>query len=105
MESIKKDLVGVDGKKEQLLTFGKYRILEGTNILGSKVYRVGCYQTPACFMQILADVAATQLMHKISDKYVKALGAFGGTFVSGMEHPHWTETYYLISKGAFNNAW
>lgn len=105
LKNVRSDLAGTDKEKQQLLTFGDYRVLEGTNGFGGTVYRVGCYQTPACFMQALADLAAGTSVHKVAGKYESARNAFVVTYFSGMAHPHWPETYYLIAKGAFSNAW
>jgi|GEM_PF-305879 len=88
-----------------LQRYCKFVVFEGTNLFGIKVYRAGMYQTPAYFMQTLADLAATQAIHAVADKYEEARNAFVITFLSGMEHPHWPETYYLIAKGKFSNAW
>lgn len=94
-----------EDKSIMLQQLGDFQVIEGTNGFGKTVYKVGCYQTPAYFMQALAELAADKTFHEVASKYHDARNAFVTTYLSGMEHPHWTETYYLISKGKFGNAW
>ncbi len=92
-------------KSIELQRLGKFEAIEGTNGFGKTVWKVGCYQTPAYFMQALAELAANKTIHEVASKYHDARNAFVVTYASGMDHPHWTETYYLIAKGKFSNAW
>lgn len=73
---------------------------------GVSKYRAGCEQSPAYFMQVLALVAAdgslgTVIGNAVADKYESARNKFIVCFLSGMTHPHWTESYYLIASNDF----
>ena len=78
---------------------GDFRAIEGTNGFGKTVWRVGCYQTPAYFMQGLADLAATTTAHEMADRYTSVRNQFVSVYLSGMQHPHWVQSYYLLSNG------
>ena len=72
---------------------------------------VQCYQTPAYFMQVLALIAskasnkaeAAQAVYKnsVAGKYEWVRTEFVVIGMGGIEHPHWTETYYLIASNNF----
>ena len=93
---------------------GIYTSVQAKTFFGSTVYRVGCYQTPAYFMQTLAYLAANEggmdvitggRLIPVADKYTNARNYFVLTYLSGMSHPHWCETYYLIASGAFEGVY
>ena len=90
----------LDDGAERMTLFGDFVVVEAKNVLGQTVYVAGCYQTPAFFMQALADLASTHHIHMLADRYSGSRNAFGVTFASGMAHPHWQEAYYLLASGA-----
>lgn len=64
-----------------------------------------CCQTPEYFMQILAAIMAKEISPyrfavelNIADRYEGAKTAMIFVSISGVEHPHYTESYYLLSK-------
>ena len=89
---------------ERMTLFGDFVVVEAKDLLGQTVYVAGCYQTPAFFMQALAELASTHHVHMLADRYVGSRNAFAVTFVSGMAHPHWQEAYYLLASGA-SSSW
>ncbi len=52
-------------------------------------------------MQSLADWSADGTLQEVAAKYENARKAFVATYLNGMEHPQWTETYYLIANGMY----
>jgi len=89
---------------------GDYRYIEEKTASGALVYKEGCYQTTAYFMQALAYLASNEgavdliiggRLVELADRYTDARNYFVITFLSGMSHPHWMQTYYLIASGAF----
>lgn len=64
-------------------------------------------QTPAYFMQLLAAKMANKIDNyrfvvelNIATKYEKAKTAIASSALGGLAHPHYQETYYLLSKHA-----
>ena len=95
------DIRGEDGK-DMLVRFAEFTVIE-SSLFGIKTYRVVSYQTPAYFMQALADLACGTSVHMVASKYESARNAFVVTYASGMKHPHWPETYYLITCGRIDD--
>ncbi len=87
--------------RPELSQLGKYEVITGKNWSGEREYYVGCYQTPAFFMQSLADWSADGTLQEVAAKYENVRKAFVATYLNGMEHPQWTETYYLIANGMY----
>ena len=63
-------------------------------------------QTPAYFMQLLAANMAKVIGKyrfvvelNIADRYEKAKTAIAAAALSGIEHPHYTESYYVLTTG------
>ena len=63
-------------------------------------------QTPAYFMQLLAANMAKVIGKyrfvvelNIADRYEKAKTAIAAAALSGIDHPHYTETYYVLTTG------
>jgi len=111
-----KELNDIQGNVNSTMKqFCKFQVIEGTNIFGQTVYRAGNWQTPAYFMQVLALIAAksgdgmgsavaTLTQNSVANKYENARNKFvliGNDVTGGMNHPHWTETYYLIATNDF----
>lgn len=88
--------------RPMLQQLGEFTTASGRDAYGNRIYYEVCYQTPAYFMQTLADWLANETVYEAASKYANARNAFVVTYLSGMEHPHWTETYYLIAKGMYN---
>ena len=100
-----------------MLQFCEFQVLKGENGFGSTVYRGACYQTPAYFMQVLALIAAESgkgigdavsalTGNAVAKKYEGARNKFaliGNDITGGLNHPHWTESYYLIAKNNFKD--
>ncbi len=95
---------------QALERLSEYRIETERDILGSTVYKVYCYQTPAFFMQSLAylasgnggyDIIVGGRIVELADAYTDARNYFVLTFLSGMTHPHLPQTYYLIAADRF----
>lgn len=114
-EKAKDDIKDLENDiNETMKKYCQFNVITGKNILGQTVYRAGNYQTPAYFMQVLALIAAksgdgiggavgTLVGNSVASKDESARNKFvliGNDVTGGMNHPHWTETYYLI---AFNN--
>lgn len=62
-------------------------------------------QTPAYFMQILAAKMANKISNyrfvvelNIADRYESAKTAIISSAIGGLEHPHYTESYYVLAK-------
>lgn len=62
-------------------------------------------QTPAYFMQILAAIMSEEISAyrftvelNIADRYEKAKNAIISSYLGGVEHPHYPESYYILSK-------
>lgn len=62
-------------------------------------------QTPEYFMQILAAYMGNEINEyrfvvelNIADRYEDAKGRIIRSGIGGLKHPHYTETYYLLSK-------
>lgn len=66
-------------------------------------------QTPAYFMQILAAKMAGELTNKqfvvdinVADRYENAKLAIVKSAIGGLAHPHYTESYYILSNHITN---
>ncbi|SET45427.1 lipase family protein [[Clostridium] polysaccharolyticum] len=66
-----------------------------------------CCQTPSYFMQILAALMSNEISKyrfvvelDIADHYEDAKTALIGSAIGGLEHPHYTESYFILAKHA-----
>lgn len=62
-------------------------------------------QSPAYFMQILAAIMASEITPyrftvelNIADRYESAKTAIIASYIGGVEHPHYPESYYVLSN-------
>lgn len=67
-------------------------------------------QTPAYFMQILAAKMSNKISNyrfavelNIADRYESTKTAIVSSALGGLEHPHYTESYYVLSKNVSNS--
>lgn len=68
-------------------------------------------QTPAYFMQVLAAKMAGTISNyrfvtelNIADHYEDAKSAIISSAIGGLEHPHYTESYYVLAKHATSSS-
>ena len=66
-----------------------------------------CCQTPCYFMQDIAAVMAGTIDYyrfvvelNVADRYENAKTALVSSAIGGLEHPHYTESYYILAKHA-----
>ena len=86
------------------LPYCKITRYTGTGIIG---WDFEVCQQPAYFMQILAAKMAGTISDyrfvtelNIADRYESAKSAIISSAIGGLEHPHYTETYYVLAKHA-----
>lgn len=68
-------------------------------------------QTPAYFMQLIAAIMGKEISAyrfavelNIARRYETAKGAIIAAYLSGIEHPHFTESYYVIADNITETA-
>ena len=83
------------------LPYGKITRYTGFGIAG---WDFEVCQTPAYFMQILAAKMAGTISNyrfvvelNVASRYESAKSAIVSSAIGGLEHPHYTETYYLLA--------
>ena len=83
------------------LPYGKITRYTGSGIAG---WDFEVCQTPAYFMQILAAKMAGTISNyrfvvelNVASRYESAKSAIISSAIGGLEHPHYTETYYLLA--------